>query len=134
MITNIKTRRSTQQRQVILKTLQELGTHPSAAEIYNIVRKKLSNISLGTVYRNLELLAEIGEIKKIKSTGSSSRFDASTTNHYHIICTRCGKVEDINIPFTAEFIREAQKLTKFDVNSYSLNFTGLCPKCKLNKS
>jgi len=137
MITNNKSpRRRSYQREVILEILKQLNTHPLAVDVYNTVREKLPNISLGTVYRNLELLVEIGQIKRIKPAGEPSRFDATIADHHHIICTKCGRIEDIypNTAFTDGIIREAESSTGFHVSTYSIDFIGLCPECKPNKS
>ena len=74
--------RMTQQRQVILEELRNVNTHPSADEIYEMVRKRLPRISLGTVYRNLEILCASGEIQKLEAGGSIKRFDGNPRNHY----------------------------------------------------
>jgi Fe2+ or Zn2+ uptake regulation protein len=87
--------RLTPQRQVILEELAKVKTHPTANEVYDMVRKRLPRIGLGTVYRNLELMADNGMILKLEVGGSQKRFDATTNLHYHIRCTCCGKVDDM---------------------------------------
>ncbi|NNK14655.1 MAG: transcriptional repressor, partial [Desulfofustis sp.] len=82
--------RLTPQRQVILEELAKVKTHPTANEVYDMVRKRLPRIGLGTVYRNLELMADNGMILKLEVGGSQKRFDATTDLHYHIRCTGCG--------------------------------------------
>ncbi|MGD9277844.1 MAG: transcriptional repressor, partial [Desulfobacterales bacterium] len=77
-----KNRRITKQRQVILEELRQMETHPSADEIYKVVRRRLPRISLGTVYRNLEVLAQMGEIQKLELSGSIKRYDWNTNKHY----------------------------------------------------
>ena len=79
--------RLTPQRQVILEELAKVKTHPTANEVYDMVRKRLPRIGLGTVYRNLELMADNGMILKLEVGGSQKRFDATTNLHYHIRCT-----------------------------------------------
>ncbi len=80
-----KRQRNTQQRQVILEELQKLTSHPTVAEVYEIVRKRLSKISLGTVYRNLELLAQNRTIQKLDISGTEARFDGNPERHWHDI-------------------------------------------------
>ena len=87
--------RMTRQRRVILEELRRLSTHPTADEMYGIVRKRIPKISLGTVYRNLEMLAETGTIRIVRTCGRQMRFDADLSDHVHAVCVRCGKVIDM---------------------------------------
>ena len=89
MLYEVITIRLTTQRQIILEELSKVTTHPTASELYDMVRKRLPRIGLGTVYRNLELMAESGMILKIEVGGTQKRFDATTDEHYHIRCSRC---------------------------------------------
>ena len=90
--------RLTNQRQVILEELRNVKTHPTASELYDMVRQRLPRIGLGTVYRNLELLADCGIINKLETGGEQKRFDGNPGPHYHIRCTTCGRVDDIDMP------------------------------------
>ena len=87
--------RKTKQRDLILKVLRSTDTHPTADWIYEQVKKEMPNISLGTVYRNLGKLAELGEITELKFGSKYSRFDGNPDNHYHFVCTECEKVIDV---------------------------------------
>ena len=87
--------RMTNQRRVILQELRNVHSHPTADDIYIMVRKTLPRISLGTVYRNLEILSEMGLIKKLVGCGRQRRFDGDIENHYHIRCVKCGKIDDL---------------------------------------
>ncbi len=94
------------------------------------MRQKLPHISLGTVYRNLELLAEYGLIQKIELAGSQRRFDGNVESHYHIHCNRCGRVDDLPVrpfPINKEDLRA---VTAFEITGHRVEFFGLCPKCK----
>ena len=84
----------TRQRRVILEELRKVNTHPSADEIYEIVRKRLPRISLGTVYRNLEILSEYGDIQKLEPGCSLKRFDGNPNEHCHIRCVSCDRIAD----------------------------------------
>ena len=119
----------TQQRKVILEELRKVDSHPSADEIYEIVRHRLPRISLGTVYRNLEVLSELGEIQKLGLSGSLKRFDWDTTKHYHIRCVRCNRVADAPIAPLKQLENELYGATVFEIIGHNLEFTGLCPKC-----
>lgn len=124
--------RLTTQRQIILEELSKVKTHPTASELYDIVRKRLPRIGLGTVYRNLELMAENGMILKLEVGGTQKRFDATTENHYHIRCSGCGKVDDIDTPVMNELVREAANSTSYEILGHHVEFSGLCPMCQNN--
>ena len=88
-------KRMTKQRKQILEVLKNTNTHPTADEIYEEVKKEIPNISLGTVYRNLNVLSEMDEIMILDYGSSYSRFDGNPKNHYHFKCEQCGKVFDL---------------------------------------
>ena len=94
-------RRNTKQRKLVLDAVRQSYNHPTADEIYNVVRAQDDKISRGTVYRNLNLLADAGEIFSIKTPGGS-RFDRTVEPHAHIICTSCSRVIDVPLPFDAQ--------------------------------
>ncbi len=121
--------RLTTQRQIILEELEKVTSHPTANEVYDMVRKRLPRIGLGTVYRNLELMAETGIILKIEVGGTQKRFDATTHPHYHIRCISCGKVEDIEIPVMADIDQAAAELSQYQVLGHHIEFSGVCSTC-----
>ena len=116
--------RYSRHRELILETLKGVRSHPTAEEIYAMVRVCEPNISLGTVYRNLGLLAERGEILRI-SSACGDRFDFPCSPHYHIRCVRCGRVEDIDSEFTAEISSLAARL-----GAENMLAEGLCQSCR----
>ncbi len=130
MDTQANMMRLTTQRQIILEELAKVKTHPTASELYDMVRKRLPRIGLGTVYRNLELMAENGMILKLEVGGTQKRFDATTETHYHIRCAGCGKVDDIDTPVMDDLAREAAEATSYEVLGHHVEFTGLCPTCQ----
>jgi len=121
--------RMTRQRQVILDQLQKSRCHPSADEIYDHVRKQLPRISLGTVYRNLEILSAQGLIQTLELSGSVKRFDWNPKRHYHIRCLECGRIDDAPIAPLNEIENELYNTTVFTIIGHRLEFEGLCPKC-----
>jgi len=129
-----KNHRITKQRQVILEELRKLNTHPSADEIYKVVRRHLPRISLGTVYRNLEVLSELGKIQKLELSGSLKRFDWNTKKHYHIRCVRCNRVDDAPIAPLNQLENDLYKATVFEIIGHNLEFIGLCPECSKKNS
>ena len=122
--------RLTTQRQIILEELSKVKTHPTASELYDMVRKRLPRIGLGTVYRNLELMAENGMVLKLEVGGTQKRFDAITDTHYHIRCIGCGKVDDIDTPVMDDLVREASNATSYKVLGHHIEFSGKCPTCQ----
>ncbi|MHB8927904.1 MAG: Fur family transcriptional regulator [Bacillota bacterium] len=124
--------RNTRQRQVILEELGKVTSHPTADEVYAMVRRRLPHISLGTVYRNLELLSAAGEIQTLELAGTQKRFDGNPANHYHVRCLRCGRVEDLDLPIKAlDGLEDAvAEASGFKAVGHRLRFMGLCPKCQ----
>ena len=122
--------RLTTQRQIILEELSKVKTHPTASEVYDMVRKRLPRIGLGTVYRNLELMAENGIIVKLEVGGTQKRFDATTDAHYHIRCSCCGRVDDINVPVIDSLVDAAAENSSYQIIGHHIEFTGICSKCR----
>ena len=124
--------RNTNQRKIIFKELKKSKKHPTAMEIYDSVRNRLPNISLGTVYRNLDVLREMGLVKRIYSGDSQMHFDACLDDHNHIRCLGCGKVRDIQVDPSVEFDNGLKNQDNFEIIGYNIEFVGLCPDCKNN--
>ena len=122
--------RLTTQRQVILEELSKVKSHPTANEVYDMVRKRLPRIGLGTVYRNLELMADSGVILKIEVGGTQKRFDATTENHYHVRCTECDRVNDIDIPVQQDINASASQASKYEILGHHIEFSGICEHCQ----
>lgn len=125
--------RMTRQRKVILEEIQKLRYHPSADEIYEAVRKKLPRISLGTVYRNLEILSELGRVQKLELGGTLKRFDWDVRKHYHIRCINCDRVDNAPMSFMKNMENSFTGATDYKIMDHQLEFLGLCPEC-MNKA
>ena len=121
--------RMTRQRKVILEELRKVDTHPSADEVYEMVRKRLPRISLGTVYRNLEILSEKGEIQKLETGCTFKRFDGIAENHYHLRCLHCDRVVDAPADFDVAVNHDLKNATAFKIIGHRLEFIGICPDC-----
>lgn len=121
--------RMTRQRKVILEELNKLMHHPSAEEVYEVVRKRLPRISLGTVYRNLETLSELGEITKLEFGGTIKRFDPNPQEHYHIRCNLCDRVADAPMAQLERIEDQLSTETEFKIIGHRLEFYGLCSDC-----
>jgi Fur family peroxide stress response transcriptional regulator len=125
--------KSSRQRDCILRILRSTKIHPTADWIYESARKDLPNISLGTVYRNLNLLRDEGKIKELCYGKGISRYDGDLRDHYHVRCLGCGCVQDVpHISLRASSI-EVEEMTGFRIHYHRLEFIGLCPDC-INRS
>ena len=125
-----KRRRNTPQRRIIHEELCALTSHPTASELFEIVRRRLPRVSLGTVYRNLEVLHQDGQILKIEMAGSEARFDGNAMPHPHIRCNGCGIVRDVIMETPVDPLTQVIDSCGFEVQSYKLKFFGLCPACR----
>lgn len=126
--------RMTRQRQVILQELRKTMSHPSADEVYEMVRRLIPRISLGTVYRNLEVLSELGEIQKIEICGKLKRFDANIKDHYHLRCLNCHRIDDVPEHIHFDFNPTMNAQTGYAITGHRLEFVGLCPECSEQQS
>jgi len=124
-----KNLRTTQQRTIILEEVRASKSHPSADELYSRVKKRLPRISLGTVYRNLEILTQLGEIQELKLSGSLKRYDWNPRKHYHIRCINCDRVDDAPIAPLNQIEDDLYETTVYEIIGHNLEFTGLCPDC-----
>lgn len=122
--------RMTNQRRVILEELRKVDTHPTVDELYAIVKARMPHISLGTVYRNLDLLAETGEILRLDSAGSMRRFDGRMEPHRHVRCRVCGKVGDVFIDSHEGPALDSISVPGFSVTAARVEYDGICDECK----
>ena len=116
-------------REAVLNVLCSTKCHPTAAWIYENVRKVLPNISLGTVYRNLTVLEQEGIIRKIPVGAGQEHFDGDNTQHSHFYCKSCQRITDILID-TTDACSLVEKETGADVDLGTYTFTGICKNCK----
>lgn len=124
------TLKRSRQRDAILAFLQTRKDHPTADTVYMNVRNEFPNISLGTVYRNLTLLTELGMIQKLNMGGGvPDRFDATAQPHYHFICTECGCVLDLNLDTIEEVDRIADAGFDGKITGHVTYFYGKCRHC-----
>jgi Fur family ferric uptake transcriptional regulator len=119
----------TKQRAVILDALRIVRTHPTADEIYSMVRKRLPRISLGTVYRNLDILAASGEILRLERAGAQKRFDGFPIPHQHVLCRKCGRVGDVLSPVECPSWTDATA-PGFTLEEMQIEFIGVCDACQ----
>ena len=124
--------RKSPQRERILELLKHTRSHPTAEWIYGKLKKELPHLSLGTVYRNLRILEEQGEISTLTFGSSFDRFEGNTQPHYHFICTSCGTVMDLNLSIAEDLNRQANTASDATITSHRLEFYGICSECRKN--
>jgi Fur family ferric uptake transcriptional regulator len=129
-MTTQRFQRNTRQRQVILDELRKLTSHPTAAGLYEIVRRRLPKISLGTVYRNLELLTHLEMVQKLEVGGQQARFDGNIQRHDHVRCVQCGRVDDIHGPPLDLLGGGTDDSGGYQIFDYRLQYLGICPQCR----
>lgn len=117
------------QRELILKTLQNTDTHPTASWVYDELKKEFSNLSMGTVYRNINILIDQNLVTKIEAGSSFDRFDANVSPHYHFICRECSSVYDIAYPILPDFDQQVDEATDHKIEEHRINFYGRCKFC-----
>lgn len=122
--------RMTRQRVVILDELCKTNTHPSALELYRTVSRRVSQISFGTVYRNLKYMRDKGLIREVKCGQPSSRFDGNPSPHYHIVCKKCHRVDDIPNQVLEQMNHKTESVTGYLVDGHTMEFYGTCPECQ----
>ncbi|MDF2566884.1 MAG: transcriptional repressor [Oscillospiraceae bacterium] len=121
------------QRELIQNTVLENRIHPTADDVYNMLKPIHTNLSLGTVYRNLNTLVENGTIIKISMPNGSDRYDGDLSKHDHMVCDQCGKVFDIKTEGLLNIVQKIENTTDFEVRDYQLMIHGLCHNCKESK-
>jgi Fe2+ or Zn2+ uptake regulation protein len=117
-------RRRSRQRDIILRIVQETDSHPTAELVYDRARRKIPNLSLGTVYRNLNLLAEENAIQRVMTGDGVVRYDRRLGDHAHFICTETGKVVDLETPTMDELVELFQRQTGHLVTTCRILFYG----------
>lgn len=127
-------KRNTLQRSLVLASVQALANHPTADEVYENIHHSYPNISKGTVYRNLNSLAEDRCIKKISMSNAADRFDHKTAAHYHIQCVSCGQFSDLTHPYLTRLDGEVAQESGYAMESHDIVFRGICPHCQHSKA
>lgn len=120
------------QREAIRNYLSQSKEHPTAETVYSAIREIYPNISLGTVYRNLNLLVETGEIIKLSCGDNSDHYDYDTSSHYHFICSNCGRVLDLKMDSIDSINNVAGSHFDGTIEGHCTYFYGKCPDCHSN--
>ena len=122
--------RLTAQRRVVLDAVTEAKGHPAAHEIYERARRVLPQISLGTVYRTLAVLRDAGIIDELHLNETQGRYEERGEPHHHVVCTGCGRIEDLDAKVFRGLTSRAQMATGFHIEDHRLEFYGRCPDCR----
>ena len=124
-----KLRRFSRQRQMVLDVVKNRTKHPTADKVYEILKKDHPEISLGTVYRNLNLLSEMGEISRVETSSVKDHFDGNQHPHAHFVCRKCGGVFDLNLDIS-QLLQSAKGVEgSFQVEDCKVLVQGVCEDC-----
>ena len=124
-----KRRHQSRQRARILAWLRETESHPTAAQTHEALARELPNLSLGTVYRNLELLVSEGVIEEVPSSGGM-RYDGNLRPHHHFICESCGTIDDVHLHAPAALARKLRRARRRTARRIHIDFYGFCESCE----
>ncbi len=124
----------TPQRLAIIRALLASAEHPRADAIYAQVRREHPHISLATVHRTLETLCEIGEARKVTMLHDSARYDGNVTPHHHVVCVKCRRIRDIEIPELERILDGRSELGEFTLLGSSLEIHAVCDRCNTRRS
>lgn len=127
-------KRRTIQRSLVLETVKESRCHVTADEVYDTILKKHPDIGRGTVYRNLNLLADMGEIRKVEIPNGADRYDPICCEHYHARCIKCGQVFDVKMAFMADLEKNVKDNHGFEFTGHDIIFKGICRGCKIKSN
>ena len=117
------------QREMILNQVKMFAVHPTADQVYTALKAENPNLSLGTVYRNLNLLSEMGELLKIRIADGSDRFDGRTDRHYHMVCDKCSRVFDVELSELDGLNDTVSQKYGHKLTMVTLNLNGVCCEC-----
>jgi len=130
-MSNANPRRMTQQRRAILDAVARLGCHPTADQVFEMVRREMPKVSLSTVYRNLGILAEQGDILPVRGCGDEVHYDHNTHEHHHGICRICGRMIDLpaDTVKASAMSDEWRERDGFEAEEIVVTVTGVCSGC-----
>lgn len=122
--------RMTPQRDAILKILVNSRSHPTAEDIFNLLKTQVADVSIATVYNNLRLFTDMGVIQELKYSNEPSHFDFVSVRHFHVVCQNCGKVVDVFYPDLDRIERLVTNLTGFETVGNNIEVYAICPECQ----
>ena len=125
----VKTLRYSRQRERIYEYLIAAEDHPTAEQIYSDLQEEAPELSLGTVYRNLKLLEELGKIRRVTTYEGNERYDAICHDHAHFVCSACGSIRDILQIDSTEIQNRITLGDGYHISKLDMILTGVCPQC-----
>lgn len=126
--------RNTFQKALTFDAVKALKNHPTADEVYNFVSMQYPEISRATVYRNLNYLCDVGNVYRVKVADGADHFDHYTEPHYHFLCSSCGKVTDIVLPYMEDINAQCEALSGCTITDHQIFFEGFCKGCSAKTS
>jgi Fur family peroxide stress response transcriptional regulator len=118
------------QRERILELLKSTGSHPTADWLYDRLKDEFPALSMGTVYRNLNILMEQGAVRRIEFGSTFARFEANVDPHYHFVCESCGAVIDLPLPIDETLNDRVNEATPYAATHHRIEFYGTCDRCR----
>ncbi len=118
------------QRRTILEAVLRTHDHPTADQVFEVVKQRIPGVSRTTVYRVLETLVDLGVVRRVQNTGSAVRFDGNTHWHHHLICRQCGRIADFERPELKELSLPKGKPQGFQIDDFAVQFLGTCAECR----
>ncbi len=122
--------RNTIQRALVLETVNKLKCQATADEIYETLVKEHPSIGRATVYRNLNRLCGLGEIQRVEVPSGADRFDHICQNHYHVRCTKCERLFDVDMEYIDDLEKSVKDTHGFQLTGHTIVFKGICPNCR----
>lgn len=120
----------TKQKELIYNAVTGSRSHPSADDVYHMLKPNYPGLSLATVYRNLNVFADSGMLQRIPMPSGGTRFDGTLEPHYHMVCTKCGNLYDIELDHLDTLAQDVMKKSGFEVSSFNLLISGVCKNCR----
>ena len=127
-------RNRSRQRELILAQLRSSDSHPNAASLYAELLRSMPNLSLATVYRNLELLVEQGQVLRLAVEGGPTRYDGNLEPHHHFRCEQCGAILDVDIPAPRQTFSRLRRELGLNPRQVRIEISGLCRACSAPES
>jgi Fur family ferric uptake transcriptional regulator/Fur family peroxide stress response transcriptional regulator len=122
--------RNTLQRKIVLDTLMRLENHPTVEELHAEIQEYYPAISKTTIYRNLRILAQNGQVRQVSLPYGPERYEGQPEPHYHFQCRLCGGIYDVDIPVITDIDAHVARKHGFGVDGHDIVFHGICKKCK----
>ena len=126
--------RRTKQRQWVLEAVQASDDHPTAAQVYQRVRRRYPQIAYATIYNALRWWVEQGVLREFPFGDAASRYDRNRDRHDHALCTRCGRLLDVTVRLPRKILDDVRRRTGLEVATHHVQFLGLCPDCAPQRS